>query len=139
MKSMKTKNLTQTKEQEMTTKKELLQEGDVIEIKKGHTVQAMVPNHFLYTNCAGDFSLSEGSVCIDDVTQYLTGNYIVVKTMLDGGSSGRDPYPDGHHVFCVKADDRSVKIDFWQTGCFISMIEDIQPIGKAELTWTITQ
>ena len=48
-----------------------------------------------------------------------------------------DVYPDGHHVFCVKADDDKVRVDFYQSGCFTAMIEDIKPVGKAILDWKI--
>jgi hypothetical protein len=71
---------------------------------------------------------------------YLAGKYVVTKTVRDGGGTGHGPgdvYPDGHHVFCASADDGEREIDFYQTGCFSAMIEDINPIGKAKLAWVI--
>lgn len=113
----------------------MLQEGDVIQIEKGMNVNAEVPEHFIYANRKGSFSLVKGTVTINDELSYLTGKYVVYKTSFGGGSSS-DGYPDGHHVFCESLDDGQ-KIDFYQSGCFTAMIEDIQPIGKAVRKWVI--
>lgn len=57
------------------------------------------------------------------------GRFVVLKTKTDGGCGGHDPYPDGHHVYC-KGVGSNIKVDFYQTGCFSAMIEDIEPINK---------
>lgn len=108
----------------------LLEEGDVIELKKGHMVYADVPEHFVFSNKRGCFELTHHDVMIGGDFDYLVGRYVVYKTVEDGGSDGRDPYPDGHHVFCERLKD-GVRVDFYQTGCFTAMIEDIKPVGKA--------
>ncbi len=117
-----------------------LQEGDIINIKEGHTVYAEVPKHFIYSNCKGDFSLSKSNICITGELKYLAGKYIVIKTAMDGGGQGHGPgdiYPDGYHVYCECADPgkRGTFIDFYQSGSFNAMIEKILPIGKARLVW----
>ena len=115
-----------------------LKEGDVIDLKTGHKVYADVPKHFVYSNCKGDFSLTHSDVTIGGEFEHLAGQYIVYKTANDGGGTGHGPhdvYPDGHHVWCVKADDHSVKVDFYQSGCFTAMIKDIEPTGRAERRW----
>ena len=112
-----------------------LQEGDVIKIEEGHKVYASIPRHFAYFNCKGDFELSKSEARVEGELSYLAGEYIVMKTVMDGGSTGRDSYPDGHHVFCVKAGNPSIKIDFYQSGCFTAMIKDIKPIAKATQIW----
>jgi hypothetical protein len=119
----------------------MLKEGDVIEIEDGHVIYANVPVHFLYENKKGVFISGHGVVNVGGELSYLAGKYIVVKTTMDGGGSGHgfnDSYPDGHHVFCKKVDDK-IEIDFYQSGCFSAMIKDIEPIGKAKLTWAVEE
>lgn len=117
----------------------MLQEGDVIELKAGMKVYANIPEHFVYGNRKGSFSLTHHDVILGGEFEYLCGKYIVYKTTFDGGGTGHginDVYPDGHHVFCMKADDENIKVDFYQSGCFTAMIENIEPVGKATLKWS---
>lgn len=59
------------------------------------------------------------------------GEYKVIFAISDGGGHCHDgDYPNGWHVFCQKVDDPSVEVDFYQTGCFTAMIENIQPINR---------
>lgn len=128
----------------------MLQEGDVIILETGMQVYATIPEHFIYTNRRGSFKLTHHHITLGGNFDYLCGKYIVYKTSYNGGNTIRthgdfrpiatgnhDTYPDGHHVYCIKADDRDVKVDFYQSGCFTAMIEDIKPIGKAILQWEI--
>jgi len=67
-------------------------------------------------------------------TSIFEGEYVVNEVNCEGGGTcngvnGPDKYPNGHHVFCVKKDNSEIKVDFYQTGCFTAMIEDIEPIG----------
>jgi hypothetical protein len=115
-----------------------LTEGDIIELCEGHRVYADVPEHFLYDNRKGSFKLAHGMVTIGGETAYLAGRYVVYKTANDGGGTGHGPhdvYPNGHHVFCERLDDQSVKCDFYQSGCFTAMVADIAPIGRAVRRW----
>lgn len=115
----------------------LLQEGDVIDISYGRSVYADVPRHFVYSDCKGDFALTHALVNISGELSYFAGEYIVVKTVMDGGGTGHGPhdlYPDGHHVYCERTHDR-MKIDFYQTGCFTAMITDIEPHARAVRRW----
>ena len=117
-----------------------LSEGDVILLEEGMSVYADVPKHFLYSNCKGDFELAHGKVEISGELLYLSGKYIVYKTTYDGGGTGHgshDVYPEGHHVFCMKADDHNVRVSFYQSGSFTVVITDIKPIGKATQTWKV--
>ena len=116
----------------------MLQEGDIIELKNGHTVYANVPEHFLYSNRKGSFVLARGEARIADELFYLAGRYVVYKIANDGGGTGMGPhdvYPNGHHVFCERLDDPSVKVDFYQSGFFTAMIEHIEPVAKAVRRW----
>jgi len=118
-----------------------LKEGDVITIKGEHTVYADIPKHFRFDNCKGDFSLTHCEVSVEK-WQYLSGKYVVYKTANEGGGTGHGPgdlYPDGHHVFCESVIDPSIKVDFYQSGCFTAMIHDIKPCGRAERTWTYSE
>ena len=118
----------------------MLQEGDVIELNDGMKVYAMVPEHFVYSNRRGSLKLTHHDVKIGGELDYLAGKYVVTKTIMDGGGTGRGPhdvYPNGHHVFCVNIDDENTKIDFYQSGFFTAIIENIEPIGKAKLKWSI--
>lgn len=122
------------------SKREFLQEGDVIELFDGHRVYADVPEHFIYANRKGRFSLAHGLITIGGEFSYFAGRYVVTKTTMDGGGTGHGPhdvYPNGHHVFCENVDDRSRKVDFYQSGSFTAMIQEIKPVGRATLRWFI--
>lgn len=124
----------------MSKKSRLLKQGDVIELKDGHRVYGHAPKHFLYDNCSGDFELCSGEFTIGGELHYFSGKYIVIKTEITGGGYGHGPhdvYPDGHKVTCVKADNESVKVSFFQSGSFTCMIKDIEPVGVARLKWTL--
>lgn len=119
----------------------LLKEGDIIEIKAGHKVYSTVPKHFLFSNRKGDFTLARGECNVGGDLSYLSGKYVVDKVKLEGGGFGHgshDIYPDGHHVFC-KSLTSEQELDFYQSGCFTCVITDIQPIGKAERSWKISE
>lgn len=121
-------------------KKKLLQEGDVILLKSGHTVYADIPEKYYYDNRRNSNKLTHADVEIGGVHNHLAGQYIVYKTTKDGGGFGHGPndvYPDGHHVFAERADGSGIKVDFYQTGCFTAMIEEIKPIAKAKRQWVI--
>ena len=64
-------------------------------------------------------------------TSIFVGEYTVVKTVSDSGGTGHGPsdyYPNGWHVYCEKADGTTV--NFYQTGCFTTMLPDIKPINR---------
>ena len=65
----------------------MLAEGDIVEIKEGHKVYAMVPQHFLYANKKGDCSLAKGEAVVGKELAYLAGRYVVYKTAMDGGGT----------------------------------------------------
>ena len=129
--------------------KKLLKEGDIIELKAGHTVYYELPAHFVYSNRKGVFDkLAHTEVHIGCEkgglnTDFLKGKYVVVKTCFEGGGTGHgvgDVYPDGHHVFAEKIVDEldhKITVDFYQSGCFTAMITDITPVGKAKLTYEV--
>lgn len=48
--------------------------------------------------------------------------YKVIKVAMSGGSTGRDPYPDGHHITAQRVDGDET-IGFYQSGCFTGMID----------------
>lgn len=68
------------------------------------------------------------------------GEFVVTQTILDGGShyNDHDYYPDGHRVYCkmlidgVYHDD-ALEVNFYQTGSFTALINDIKPIKKLKL------
>ena len=117
----------------------MLVEGDVIEIKGGMRVYADVPEHFAYSNKKGSFELTHAGIIIDANLEYLCGKYIVTKIVneqpvgRDGGIIG------GNHVYCINADNDTIKVDFYQSGGFTIENENIKPIGKAVLTWKIKE
>jgi hypothetical protein len=116
----------------------MLDEGDIIELKTGHKVYADIPEHFAYGNRRGSFKLAHAEATIGGELEYLAGRYVVTKTTTNGGGTGHgryDVYPDGHHVYCERLDDRDVKVDFYQSGCFTCMIKDIEPVGRATRQW----
>ena len=122
------------------TEEILLQPGDVIILELGMTVYATLPQHFLYGNRRGCWTLAHGQVSIAGETGFLAGRYIVTHAETGGGGKAIDgPFPDGHHVFCIKADNPEIKVDFYQTGCFTAMLPNIRPVGRATMTWTVQE
>ena len=67
-------------------------------------------------------------------------HFVVEEAKYDGGSTGRDPYPDGWHVLARKLnkDDQynpnGELIEFYQTGCFNCMVKNPKIIGKMKKT-----
>lgn len=135
----------------------MLKKGDIIELKEGHTIYMKIPEHFVYANRTGEFEkLTSTEIIIGKNrngmdTNFLKGRYVVTSTSFEGGSSPgerfsalpSDEYPDGHHVFCESlpnkldefSNDIRFQINFYQSGCFTAMIEDIEPVGQAKATW----
>lgn len=112
----------------------LLKKGDVIKLAKGYAVYADVPEHFVYSNKRGSFNLVHERVQLAGELDYFIGTYVVLRTAMDGGGTGHGPgdvYPDGHHVFCEQLTAPHLRVDFYQTGCFTAMIEDIEVVGTA--------
>ena len=90
------------------------------------------------------------NVSIDDIKEFVStrvktpkqkkfiissGEFVVIKTQLSGGGSSglADSYPDGHHVTCKRLkngeyDEKGEVVNFYQTGSFNNMIENISPI-----------
>lgn len=114
----------------------LLEVGDVFNIRDGMSVSAHVPQHYVYANRKGDFSLTKATVTVDNMKfGYIQGTYVVTHTTFDGGGTGHGPhdvYPNGHHVFCERLDD-GFNVDFYQTGAFNCLVrmEEIILLGKA--------
>ena len=129
----------------------LLKEGNVIELKKGHTVYAELPQHFAYANKIGCFKLTETEVPICGSkgglnTDFMGGRWIVTKTSSSGGGTGHGPndvYPNGHLVECERivgrCCDYKMKVSFYQTGCFTAMIKEdaVDIVGQASAEWSI--
>ena len=50
------------------------------------------------------------------------GEFVVIRTAMEGGSTGHDAYPDGHHVFCKRLNpdgtynENGTEINFYQSG-----------------------
>lgn len=115
----------------------LLREGDIIELDDTHWVYTQVPQHFLYSNRRGNWTLAKGEIQLTGQFEYLQGRYVVTKTRMAGGGTGHgafDVCPDGHEVTCVKVSGEQ-EVSFYQTGAFTCMIRDIEPVGRAELKW----
>lgn len=115
---------------------ELLKNGDVIEIKEGHSVYAEVKKSDVYENCKNSNELVESKVVVEGKHLWLKGEYLVKETMMKGGGAGHgfnDIYPDGHCVVCEKMDETKTKVSFYQTGSFTAMITDIKPLRNISL------
>ena len=135
------------KETEKNPEIALLEEGDVIELEKGQTIYAEIPEKYVYGNTPKSDKLAKTNVTIGANhngldTGYLAGRYAVVKTAFDGGGTGMGPgdiYPDGDHVWCRKMLENGKfgeQIEFYQSGSFTAMIEEIKPNGKVEFKYS---
>lgn len=123
----------------------MLEEGNVIELKEGHTVYLVLPEHFCYANRRGCFGkVAQTEVTIGKEknglnTDFLAGKYIVTATSMKGGGTARGPndvYPNGHHVKCIGAQNNQIQVSFYQSGSFTAMIEGINSIGQAKPNWS---
>jgi hypothetical protein len=65
--------------------------------------------------------------------------FVVEKTAMEGGGTGHGPndiYPDGWHVFARRLsventyDPKGELINFYQSGCFNSLVKDVEVVGK---------
>ena len=64
-------------------------------------------------------------------TSIFIGEYVVYDCKWDGGEedlSADRSYEDGWHVFCKKVENPEICVDFYQTGCFINVINIISPL-----------
>lgn len=115
-----------------------LKVGNVVKLTN-ETVYASVPEHFLYSNKRGCFDKARGLVDLkNDNFDYLRGEYVVTSTVMDGGGTGHGPhdvYPDGYHVF-LKSIDGEHEVDFYQSGCFTAVNENVEVIGEAEISYS---
>lgn len=74
-------------------------------------------------------------------TSQFTGEYVVIKADMTGGGYGHghgDTYSDGWEVTCKKLkneewDDKGLEVSFYQSGCFTSMITDIETLRKMKM------
>lgn len=134
------------KEKEKSPQIVQLKEGDIIELEKGHIVYAEIAEKYVYENTPKSDNLTKTDVTIGNNrkgldTSYLVGRYAVVKTAFDGGGTGMGPhdiFPDGHHVWCrrmLENGEFGEQIEFYQSGCFTAMIEEIKPVGKVEFKY----
>lgn len=137
--------------------------GDVIDIKPGMTIHAIIPDRFIYSNRtqAPLTEQSQTNITVGEKRQVddghgkiqtfdsndIVGRYLVTKTAMEGGSHGNinsnNDYPDGHHVFAQRMGaegslEKGAEISFYQSGCFNATIypKDIQPVARMAQTVT---
>lgn len=127
--------------------KKLLEIGDVIYLNKSHTVYADVQERFVYSNRPKSTRICHSETKIGRFDEYPEGEYLVVDVRENGGRSFLEMkghtefYSNGHHVYCRKLNSYNQPIgqivDFWQTGFFNVMIENIEPVRKLKqiITW----
>lgn len=112
----------------------LLKEGDVIFIEYGDTFYIELPSHFF--GDIGCWDIVQDKIVVNSKFDWLKGDYIVYKTNLEGGGKGyrfNDNYPNGHCVYCIKANNNNIKMKFYQTGCFTAMMPNMRPVGRADI------
>ena len=144
-------------------KDNFLKEGDVITLKKGMTVYTEIAAMFIYSNslsedvvrkCESNGLIIEPEKVSDFIKRNTSkpdlktfvlegGEFVVIKTSLDGGGTAHgqyDVYPDGHRVYCKKLKDGKfdkdgIEVNFYQSGSFSAMIENITPIRKMKMSY----
>lgn len=102
-----------------------LQAGDVFKVVPGMNINI--------TDTQSILTVSDHNI------DYI-GTYVVTHTTFDGGGTGHgkhDVYPDGHHVWCQHLTNHDIKIDFYQSGSFISLNENVEIIGSARAEWKV--
>lgn len=120
------------------------QVGDIIRIPIGVKLYTDIPEHFAYANRRGSWVITHAEAKVEGELSYLAGDYMVTCAEMNGGGRGghnpSDVYPDGWHVTAVSQDGK-IKIDFYQSGCFICKIEKVAVVGKGEprLVWGNTK
>lgn len=115
-----------------------LKVGDIIYLDKEHVVYGKLKEKLVYSNKRNSNKIIRTEVHLKDFPIFC-GKYVVVKTSFEGGDPDpRDPYPNGHHVYCQKLSD-GLEVDFYQSGCFSAMIKNIDVIGRAKNKWIIEE
>jgi hypothetical protein len=120
--------------------KPLLEAGDIIKLDRSYKVYATVPEHFVYSNRKGDFTLTRSEILIARGVEYLVGRYVVTKVAVNMTS---DRFNDGWHVFCRKIleEDETIehKVDFYLESVLHAPInKKVEVVGKAEARWVET-
>ena len=129
-------------------KKQILaKEGDIILLKNGDRVYGKIQAKFVYSTTPESTKLVRTDFPIGEFEEYPPGRYLVVETKMNGGQenggmTGHDSYPDGHHVYCEMLNSHNqptgIRVDFYQNGAFTAIIENPQIVGKMEkkVIWT---
>lgn len=97
-----------------------LQPNDLIELTYGMKV----------------YSSDGAEVIIGDSEKFCEGKYVVEKCEYTGGDV-EDQYPDGWNVECFNLKDHSIRINFYQSGCFNIVHSNILPVGKVKITKSV--
>jgi hypothetical protein len=137
--------------------------GDVFDLKPGHKVYVRMEERFVYFNRPGSRQIAQATVQVGEKwaeftdprvvvfsdnppevldTGALVGRYVVTQTALDGGGQATDgAYPNGWHVTAKKLapdgtwDPQGMEVNFYQSGCFTAMIENVSPVGRMEMSF----
>jgi len=77
---------------------------------------------------AKEFIMTKLPVVKKDKFVLNEGEFVVIRTAMEGGFTGHDAYPDGHHVYCKRLNangsynEKGTEINFYQSGCFTGII-----------------
>ena len=124
----------------------LLAEGDIIRLKAGHVVYFDIPEHFCYTNRLAVFDKLAQAVITIGLnhhgleTDFLAGKYVVTRTGMGGGGTGHGPgdiYPNGWNVRAQFVGRPWQIVEFYQSGCFTAMNENVPVVGRANQKWEV--
>lgn len=123
-----------------------LVEGDIIELREGHKIYAVVPEHFLGKK--GSFEFSRGAITIDGELSYLAGRYVVTNTVNEKMQVDTKASADCHHVYCEGVGYPAKVIDFYQIGRQAAVLPislkqtqdpEILVVGKAMRRWSFDE
>jgi hypothetical protein len=112
------------------SKKNYLKVGDIIELKPGHEVYAMVEARSVYANRKYSRKLTQTNVTLNEENfSHLLGEFVVIAAVKEAGDSDpHDPWPGGWKVTCRSLADPMIEVSFYQSGCFTAKITDIEPV-----------
>ncbi|PHS61211.1 MAG: hypothetical protein COB09_18660 [Thalassobium sp.] len=99
--------------------------GDVIELTSVCSAITDIPKHFLLNGPKGDWSMGRGTVKFTGELIHLIGDYVVIDIS--------DSLLAGYRVTCMKVNDKTRKVEFFQSKDSEPYIKDVYLKGSMKV------